>query len=474
MAPAKPFYSGGKWEFSSKWLEVIDPYRQTPIASVCLAQGKQVAAAIDHTLSAFQKTKKLDTFARSEILRQISEGISSRKEEFARTISLEAGKPISDSRGEVGRAIFTFQTASEEAKRIGGEVIPLDLLKGNQKRFGITRRFPLGPILAISPFNFPINLVAHKVAPAIAAGNAILLKPAPQTPLTALLLAEVVSKTDLPPGGLNVIPCEVEDIQQAIVDDRIKMLTFTGSGKVGWHLKEICGKKKIVLELGGNAGVIVHDDADLEYALNRSVTGGFTFAGQTCISVQRMLVHQKVYAPFLERFVNKVKELKTGDPLLETTQVGPLIDQNALLRTEKWVREAISGGARCLTGGARNGTLFQPTVLTGTTAEMKVNCEEVFAPVVTVEAYQNFDQALAMINDSAFGLQMGLFTQDIRKIFKAYEECDVGGVLVNDIPTFRLDPMPYGGVKESGLGREGLKYAIEEMTELKLLSFNFP
>ncbi|MBI1822917.1 MAG: aldehyde dehydrogenase family protein [Nitrospirae bacterium] len=474
MTAAKPFYSGGKWEFSSRCLEVVDPYRQVPVASVCLADRRQVAEAIGHTVSAFQKTKKLDSFTRSEILHQISDGIAVRKEEFAKTISLEAGKPISDARVEVGRAIFTFLTASEEAKRIGGEVIPLDLLKGNQKRFGITKRFPLGPILAITPFNFPINLVAHKAAPAIASGNSLLLKPAPQTPLTALLLAEVVSKTDLPKGSFNVIPCDVNDIQQAVLDDRIKMLTFTGSGRVGWRLKEICRKKKVVLELGGNAGVIIDDDAELEYAAGRCVTGGFTFAGQSCISVQRIFVQQKVYDPFLEQLLEKVKGLKTGDPILETTQVGPLIDQNALLRTEKWIADAVSGGARCLAGGFREGTVFQPTVLTGTTFEMNVNCEEVFAPLVTVEPYQNFDQAVEAINQSSYGLQTGIFTHDIRKIYKAYEECEVGGVLVNDIPTFRLDHMPYGGVKESGLGREGLKYAIEEMTELKLLAFNFP
>jgi acyl-CoA reductase-like NAD-dependent aldehyde dehydrogenase len=474
MMTAKPFYLGGEWVSSSKSSEVLDPYHKKPIASVSLASKSQVAEAISQTVSAFQKTRKLDSFTRSEILQQIAAGIADRKEEFARTIASEAGKPITDARTEVGRAIFTFQTASEEAKRLGGEVIPLDLLKGFEKRFGMTRRFPIGPILAITPFNFPINLVAHKAAPAIAAGNTLLLKPAPQTPLTALLLAEVISKTALPPGAINVIPCEVDDIQQAVLDDRIKMLTFTGSGKVGWRLKEICRKKKVVLELGGNAAVIIHDDADMEYAAARCVTGGFTYAGQSCISVQRIYVHQKVYDLFLSRLVEKVKGLRTGDPLLESTQVGPLIDHTALGRTENWVAEAVKGGARCLTGGKAEGSVFLPTVLTGTTPEMKVNCEEVFAPLVTVEPYQEFDQALQAINQSSYGLQMGIFTQDIRKIFKAYEECEVGGILVNDIPTFRIDHMPYGGVKDSGLGREGVKYAIEEMTELKLLSFNFP
>ena len=470
---AKPFYSGGRWETSSKTLEVIDPYHRKPLGLVSMASTDQVAQAIDHTVSSFQKTKKLDSYTRSEILRQISEGIVNRKEEFAKIISQEAGKPITDARTEVDRAIFTFQTASEEAKRVGGDVIPLDLLKGFEKRFGITRRFPLGPILAISPFNFPLNLVAHKLAPAIAAGNSVLLKPADKTPLSSLLLAEVLSKTALPPGSINVVPCEVEAIQQAILDDRIKMLTFTGSGRVGWSLKEKARKKKVILELGGNAGVIVHHDADIDYAVSRCVAGGFAYAGQSCISVQRIYVHEKVYDLFLNKMVEKVKGLKTGDPLLETTQVGPLINPTALEKTESWVKEAIKEGAQCLTGGRTEGTLFLPTVLTRTTPEMKVNCYEVFAPLVTVEPYQEVDQAFLEINRSSFGLQAGLFTQNIDHIFHAFAELEVGGLLVNDVPTFRIDHMPYGGIKDSGLGREGIKYAIEEMTELKLLAFNF-
>ncbi|MHB8483449.1 MAG: aldehyde dehydrogenase family protein [Nitrospiria bacterium] len=471
---SKPFYSGGQWVTSSKAIDVIDPYHLKPVASVSLASSDQVALAIDQTVSSFQKTKKLDSYTRSEILRQISDEIANRKEEFSKTISLEAGKPITDARVEVGRAIFTFQTAAEEVKRIGGEVIPLDLLKGFEKRFGITRRFPLGPILAITPFNFPLNLVAHKLAPAIAAGNSVLLKPADKTPLSSLLLAEVISRTSLPPGAINVVPCEVDVIQQAVLDDRIKMLTFTGSGKVGWALKEKSRKKKVVLELGGNAGVMVHHDADLNYAVSRCVAGGFTYAGQSCISVQRIYVHEKVYGLFLNKIVEKVKSLKTGDPALETTQVGPLINHAALEKTESWVKEAVKEGAQCLTGGKAEGSLFLPTVLTKTTPEMKVNCYEVFAPLVTVEPYQEADQAISEINQSSFGLQAGLFTRDIDHIFKAFEELDIGGILVNDVPTFRMDHMPYGGIKDSGLGREGIKYAIEEMTELKLLAFNFP
>ncbi|MBI3604578.1 MAG: aldehyde dehydrogenase family protein, partial [Nitrospirae bacterium] len=374
---ASPFFVGGKWVTSSKTAEVIDPYQKKRMASVFLASADQVAHAIDETVSSFQKTKSLDSCTRSEILRQIAAGISDRKEEFSQTLSREAGKPITDARVEVSRAVFTFQTASEEAKRIGGEVIPLDLLKGFEKRFGMTRRFPLGPILAITPFNFPLNLVAHKVAPAIAAGNSILLKPALTTPLSSLLLAEVISKTALPAGAFNVVPCEVDAIQQAVLDDRIKMLTFTGSGKVGWILKEKARKKKVVLELGGNAGVLVHHDADLDYAAGRCVAGGFAYAGQTCISVQRIYVHEKVYDLFLGKLVEKVKALRVGDPSLETTQVGPLINPAALERTESWVREAVKEGAECLAGGKADGPVFLPTVLTGTKPEMKVNCNEV-------------------------------------------------------------------------------------------------
>jgi acyl-CoA reductase-like NAD-dependent aldehyde dehydrogenase len=471
---ASPFFVGGRWATSSKTADVIDPYQKKRIASIFLASAEQVALAIDETVSSFQKTKTLDSYTRSEILRQIAAGISDRREEFAQTLSREAGKPITDARVEVSRAVFTFQTASEEAKRIGGEVIPLDLLKGFEKRFGMTRRVPLGPILAITPFNFPLNLVAHKVAPAIAAGNSILLKPALTTPLSSLLLADVISKTAFPPGAFNVVPCEVDAIYQAVIDDRIKMLTFTGSGKVGWILKEKARKKKVVLELGGNAGVLVHHDADLEYAAGRCVAGGFSYAGQTCISVQRIYVHEKVYDLFLGNLVEKVKALRVGDPSLETTQVGPLINPAALERTESWVREAVKEGAECLTGGKAVGPVFLPTVLTGTKPEMKVNCNEVFAPLVTVAPYSEIDQAIRKINQSDFGLQAGLFTKNIDHIFTAFQELEVGGVLVNDVPTFRIDHMPYGGVKDSGQGREGVKYAIEEMTELKLLSFNFP
>ena len=332
--------------------------------------------------------------------------------------------------------------------------------------------FPLGPIAGITPFNFPLNLVAHKVAPAIAAGCPLVLKPAPQTPLTALLLAEAVQQAGWPDGGLNVLPLSNEDAGLLVTDERIKLISFTGSAAVGWQIKKNCGKKKVVLELGGNAGVIVHSDADLAYAADRCVVGGFSYAGQTCISVQRILVERSAFAEFTDHLLEGVKKLKTGDPLDDSTDLGPLIRESDAVRASDWIQEAVRGGARLLCGGQRQGPVLEPTVLTGTRPEMKVNCQEIFAPVVTVEPYDDFNQALRQINNSPYGLQAGIFTRDAKLIFNAYEELEVGGLIAGDVPAFRIDHMPYGGVKDSGLGREGLRYAIEEMTEPKLLVMN--
>ncbi len=334
------------------------------------------------------------------------------------------------------------------------------------------RRFPLGPVAGITPFNFPINLVAHKVAPAIAAGCPMVLKPTPQTPLCSLLLAECVQQAGWPDGGLNVLPLSNEDAGLLVTDDRIKLISFTGSVPVGWDIKRRAGKKKVVLELGGNAAVIVHSDADLAYAVDRCVTGGFAYAGQTCISVQRILVEHSVYGKFTDLLVEGVKKLRVGDPLDESTDVGPLIRESDAIRTISWIDEAVRAGARLLCGGHRDNLVVEPTVLTGTKPDMKVNCQEIFGPVVTVEPYKDFDQALRQVNNSAFGLQAGLFTRDAKLLFQAYEELEVGGLIAGDVPSFRIDHMPYGGVKDSGLGREGLRYAIEEMTEPKLLVMN--
>ena len=416
--------------------------------------------------------RRLSGYARSTLLQKAAQALQSRQEEFARTMMAEAGKPLTDARREVGRAVQTFSIAGEEAKRIGGEVVPLDWSPGMESYWGVTRRFPIGPILGITPFNFPLNLVVHKVAPALAAGNSILIKPAPQTPLTSLLLAELLLEAGVPAGGLNVLPCDNRVAEQLVVDSRFKLLSFTGSAPVGWMLKAKCGKKKVVLELGGNAAVIVEPDADLDYVAQRCVTGGFSYAGQTCISVQRIFVHESVVAAFTENLVARVELLETGDPGNERTVVGPLIDPGAAQRIEGWIEDAVAQGARVLSGGTRVGSVVRPTVLSQVTPGMKVSCQEVFGPLVTITPYHEFDDVLKAVNESDYGLQAGVFTGNIGRIFQAFEQLEVGAVLANEIPTFRADHMPYGGVKDSGIGREGLRYAIEDMTEPKLLVMN--
>jgi len=466
------FFVDGRWQQDGDPVEIRAPYDGGLIARITQGRKEHAEAAIAAAVKAFGTTRRLPAFERQRVLRQISAYMVERKDEFARTLAQEAGKPIKAARSEVDRAIFTFNVAAEESTRIYGEYLPLDWQEYTAGRWGIVRRFPLGPIAGITPFNFPINLVAHKVAPAIAAGCSMVLKPAPQTPLCSLLLAECVQQAGWPDGGLNVLPLSNEDAGLLVTDDRIKLISFTGSVPVGWDIKRRAGKKKVVLELGGNAAVIVHSDADVAYAAERCVAGGFGYAGQTCISVQRILVEQSVYGKFTDLLVEGVKILKSGDPLDETTDVGPLIRESDAIRTSNWIEEAVRGGARVLCGGRRHNQVVEPTVLTGTKPDMKVNCQEIFGPVVTVEPYTNFDQVLRQVNNSSFGMQAGVFTRDAKLLFQAYEELEVGGVIAGDVPSFRIDHMPYGGMKDSGLGREGLRYAIEEMTEPKLLVMN--
>jgi acyl-CoA reductase-like NAD-dependent aldehyde dehydrogenase len=466
------FYVDGKWIEEGDLVELKAPYDQQLIARIYQGRRAHVEAAIAAAVKAFGTTRRLPAFERQRVLRRIAHNIGERKEEFSRTLAIEAGKPIKAARTEVDRAIFTFNIAAEESTRIYGEYLPLDWQEYTAGRWGIVRRFPLGPIAGITPFNFPLNLVAHKVAPAIAAGCPMILKPAPQTPLCSLLLAETVQEAGWPDGGFNVLPLSNEDASLLVTDDRIKLLSFTGSAAVGWQMKKNSGKKKVVLELGGNAAVIVHSDADIAYAADRCVAGGFGYAGQTCISVQRILVEQSIYGKFTELLLEGVRKLKLGDPLDESTDVGPLIRESDAIRAAEWVQEAVRGGARLLCGGHRHSWSFEPTVLTGTKPDMKVNCQEIFGPVVTVEPYPDFDAALREVNRSAYGLQAGLFTRDAKLMFQAYEELEVGGLVAGDVPSFRIDHMPYGGIKDSGLGREGLRYAIEDMTELKLLVMN--
>jgi acyl-CoA reductase-like NAD-dependent aldehyde dehydrogenase len=472
MAHAKSLLVGHEWIRTATAVPVVNPFTGEHVAEVSQAGQAEAEAATMAAVSAFYSMRRLSSHARAHALAALAAQLTTRQEEFAATITSESGKPVVDARREVSRAIQTFLIAAEEAKRIPGEVLPLDWTPGTESYLGLTRRFPIGPILGITPFNFPLNLVVHKLAPALAAGNSIVIKPAPQTPLTALLLGELILQTDLPPGAVSVVPCSNTVAEHMVMDPRFKLLSFTGSAAVGWMLKSKCGKKKVVLELGGNAGVIVEPDADLDLAAQRCVTGGFAYAGQTCISVQRIYVHAAVYDTFLEKLLAKVRTLKSGDPSNQGTVVGPVIDQGAARRIEAWMREAVVQGARVQVGGTRSGALLEPTVLTEVTPSMKVSCQELFGPLLTVTPYTRFDDALAALNDSEYGLQAGVFTQDVNKIFQAYRELEVGAVLANEIPTFRADHMPYGGVKESGVGREGVRYAMEDMTELKLLVLN--
>lgn len=462
---------GGKYKVCAETMAVRNPYNGEVVAEIGVGGKDEAEAAVQASVKGFEATRRLSSYERYEVLRKIADGLERRKDEMARTIALEAGKPINDARGEVGRAITTFTVASEETKRWGGELMPLDITAATRGRWGITRRFPAGPVLGITPFNFPINLVAHKVAPALAVGNPIIIKPAEKTPLTATMLGEIILESGWPSEAISVVYFHVPLVEELVRDERLRVVSFTGSAPVGWHIRSVCGSKKALLELGGNAAVIVEKDCDIDYAVKRCTYGAFAYSGQVCISIQRMYIQDEVYEPFLAGFVEAVKKLKMGDPLDETVNVGPLITLGAAERTEAWVKEAVEAGAVVRTGGRREGNFFQPTVLTDVTTEMKVCSQEAFAPLVTVTKFKEFDEALSAVNNSIFGLQAGLFCRDLPKVLKAYSELEVGGLIVNDIPTFRVDSMPYGGVKQSGFGREGVKYSMEEMSEIKLMVF---
>jgi acyl-CoA reductase-like NAD-dependent aldehyde dehydrogenase len=463
---------GGERIETGETYEIESPYDGAPVAVVHRAGPEEVERAIAGAVRAFEETRHLPSWRREEILNAISQGIAARRDELARAIALEAGKPIKTARVEVDRAVFTFKIAAEESKRIYGEIVPLDWLPGNEGRRAEVRRVPLGPIAGITPFNFPLNLVAHKVAPALAAGNPIIVRPASQTPLAALVLAEIVYESGWPKDGFAVLPSSTDTARPLVEDDRIKLLTFTGSPAVGWGLKTRAGRKRVTLELGGNAAVIVHKDADVPYAAERIAWGGFTNSGQTCISVQRVLVHEDVHDEFVRELVSRVEELKVGDPLDEETDVGPVIDASNADRIEEWLDEAKAAGATVLTGGERDGSVWRPTVLANLREELRVSCEEVFAPLVGVTSFSDIESAIDAAGRSEFGLQGGLFTNDMRVVERAFDRIDVGGLMINDVSTYRIDHMPYGGVKSSGAGREGLRYAVEEMSELKLLTFN--
>ncbi len=472
MAEEFPFYLAGEWVRSDQRLDVVYPYTGEVVRYTYKPTRNQVEKAIQAATEAFQVTRRMPTYERAEILHKAAQMIKERREEIARSITLEAGKPLKDAYFETDRCVLTFQTAAEEAKRIYGEVLPLDLLPYAKNRIGIVRRYPLGPVLAISPFNFPLNLPAHKVAPALAAGNTVVLKPASKTPITWLIMADILDKAGVPKGALSVLPADSSTADDMVADERFKLITFTGSSAVGWRIKERSGKKRVLLELGGNAGVIVDRGADVAYAAKRVTVGGFSYAGQICISVQRTYIHRELFSQFTDAMVAEIKALKIGDPLDPTSDFGPMIDAAVAARTEEWVHEAVQEGARVVIGGKAHGAIFEPTLLTNVRRESKVCSLEVFAPLVNLFSFDDFKDAVAQVNDTNYGLQAGVFTPDLEHALYAFDELEVGGVVLNDIPTFRIDHMPYGGTKDSGFGREGLRYAIEEMTEMKLLAIN--
>lgn len=436
------------------------------------AQEKDCEKAIQKSVQAFEVTKKLSSFERSEILKKIIQGLENQAKEFAETISQEMGKTIRESRRETSRSINTFTLAMEESKRLLGEVIPLDHLATTKSRVALTKRFPIGPILAIAPFNYPLNLVAHKVAPALACGNTVVLKPPPQAPITSLKLSKIIMESGLPDGAFSVLPCRNELAEKMVQDPRFKMLTFTGSARVGWHLKALAPKKKVILELGGIAATIIDEGIALDKPVERCVYGAFSSAGQICISVQTIYVHEKSFEEFKKRFLNAVSQLKMGDPLDEKTDIGPMIDEASAKRVESWIEEAKQKGALVLCGGKRTNNFIEPTTLTQVTLDMKVCHEEIFGPVVNLIPFKNLDDVYRAINQLPYGLQAGIFTNNIQTLFQAYEHIEVGSLIHNDIPTFRVDHMPYGGIKESGYGREGIKYAMEQMTDSRMLALN--
>ena len=465
-----PIYLAGRWVESPDTLVIDRPgYPGEPAGATYLATPAQYDEAVDAAVTAFETTRRLPGYERARILHAISSGIRERRDELAPLIALEAGKPIRDALGEVDRAVITFRLGAEEAERMYGEVIPMDTGPASVGRIGVVRRFPIGPIAGISPFNFPLNLAAHKVAPAIATGNPIVLKPPSKDPLVMLTVGEIIDAAGAPAGSVSILPMTRELGDRMVEDDRFKLLSFTGSPAVGWRMKARAGKKKVVLELGGNAGVIVDASADLDWAVRRTLLGAFGYAGQVCISVQRIFVHETIRAAFLERLIAGAATLKVGDPLDPQTDVGPMVDEDVVARTAAWVAEAVASGARVLAGGTAHGAFFMPTVIVDAPRDAKVCTEEAFAPLVVVESFAEFDEAIRSVNDSRFGLQAGVFTNDLAHSWLAFEELHVGGVIINDIPTYRVDHMPYGGVKDSGVGREGLRFAMEDMTEPRIM-----
>jgi glyceraldehyde-3-phosphate dehydrogenase (NADP+) len=472
MSSIRSLFIDGRSVTTGRTSVVRSPWDAAEVATVALGGAEEMEAATAAALRGFEAMRRLSRRQRSDILLRTAQGVARRKEEIASAMTAEMGKPIQFARAEVDRCVSTFTIAAEEAKRWAGEIVPVDIEAHTAGFQAYTVMVPIGPVAAISPFNFPLNLVAHKLAPCLAVGSAMVLKPARQTPLEALNLAEIVHEAGAPPGAFNVVNCEPSVGERLATDDRFPFLTFTGSGPVGWRLKQLAWRKRVTLELGGNAACIVHEDADLDYAVQKTILGGFGQAGQSCISVQRILVHEPIYKAFEERFVEGVRRLKSGDPRDPETVVGPVIDTGNAERIMAWIAEAQSGGARLLAGGRREGNLVQPTVLADAGRDLKVSCQEVFGPLVTLAKYRDFEEAIRIADDSTFGLQGGIFTHDVRRIRYATENLHVGGLVVNDAANTRIDNMPYGGARDSGIGREGPRYTMHEMSEPRLVLLN--
>ena len=464
-----PLYLNNEAQQPNTDLEVTDKFTGEVAFRTALASPEVIDAAIAGAVRATDPMARLASYERKAVLDHCVTRFRERFDELAYALCVEAGKPINDSEGEVTRLIDTFQIAAEESTRLYGEVMPLDISQRAKGYQSIWKRYPIGPCSFISPFNFPLNLAAHKIAPAIAVGCPFVMKPASKTPLGALIIGEILAETDLPEGAFSILPASRDGADLFTVDERLKLLSFTGSPAVGWDLKARCGKKKVVLELGGNAAVIVDHDADLGDALERIIFGAFYQSGQSCIGVQRILIHEDVYDRFKDMLIEKTKSLIAGDPKDRDTFIGPMISEGEARRLKGWIDEAVEGGASLLTGGGREGNMLEATLLEGLNKDAKALNEEAFGPLAILQKFSDFDEALAEVNRSTFGLQAGIFTRDLFKMFDAWDRLQVGGVVINDVPSYRVDNMPYGGVKDSGLGREGIRFAMEDMTEIRNL-----
>lgn len=469
-----PYYLANKAVYANEDLEVFDKYSGELATKVAMADASVIEKAIEGTVEAREACAAMAPYERKAVLEHCVSRFKERFDELAMALCIEAGKPIRDAEGEVTRLIETFQIAAEESVRMYGEVMPLEISARAKGHFGMWKRVPIGPCSFISPFNFPLNLAAHKVAPALAAGCPFVLKPASLTPIGALIIGEVLAETDLPTGAFSILPCRRDGADLFTTDERLKLLSFTGSPEVGWDLKARAGKKAVVLELGGNAAVIVDEDADLEDALARIIFGAFYQSGQSCIGVQRILIHENVYDTFRDMLVEKTRDLKMGDPKDRETFIGPMISEGEAERLHGWINDAVDQGATLLCGGNRKGNMLEATLLEDVKPTCDANAKEAFGPLANLSKFSNFEAALEEVNNSTYGLQAGIFTRDIYKVQRAWDKLEVGGVLIGEVPSWRVDHMPYGGVKDSGLGREGIRFAIEDMTEQRLLVIREP